>query len=83
MTASPDEGVVATLDEHPEVKEVWFLGDLHHTHAWVHVDVQAFWLKWLQRLASESWSILVGNHDQAPSGNHALQWYESLDGVRL
>jgi hypothetical protein len=78
-------GVLEVLARRPDVRHVWFLGDLHHTHAWVHVDVQDFWRKWLKRLAPmvDEVGIVVGNHDQAPSGNHAAQWYGEIEGVHV
>lgn len=69
------EGLLETLEACPQVAEIWFLGDLFHTHAWIHVDVQAFWLKWLRTLSELALvNVVIGNHDQAPSGNHAVQW---------
>lgn len=71
------KGVLETLGDHHLVDEVWLLGDLHHTHAWTHVDVQAFWKKWLGILSElVHVNVVLGNHDMAPSGNHAALWYE-------
>lgn len=71
-----------------------FMGDLHHTHAMVRVEVTAFWLRWLERFgAVRPTYVLLGNHDYPhgahrglgfdPPEAHALQPYFHLRGVTV
>lgn len=71
-----------------KVHRITFLGDQHHTHAIMHVEVLGFWRRSLQRLleASPGTDIyfMLGNHDQpgdASSKAHALMAYEDMPGV--
>lgn len=65
---------------------VIFLGDLHHNHASVRVEVMEFWRRAFLDLKSrqlEVWA-LVGNHDMPADANstaHALQAYADLINV--
>ena len=53
------------VEEKPAV--ICFLGDQHHNHAVIRVEVLEFWAKWL--LERKSWYfptwMLVGNHDRS------------------
>jgi DNA repair exonuclease SbcCD nuclease subunit len=66
--------------------QVVFMGDLHHNHAVIALDVMAFWRRRLERLrmiGPKPW-LIVGNHDRSgDSGNpnHALLAYEGLAHV--
>lgn len=62
---------------------VVFLGDLHHNHALVRVEVTDFWLRNLAKFETTVY-LLVGNHDRpndASSKAHALQVYSHLATV--
>ena len=76
-------GLVLKLALEAQVDRVVFLGDLFHTFSLVHVEVLAFWRRWLARLVAEmrpraqkvihqSVFVLRGNHD----GPH-----DPIDGV--
>lgn len=72
-----------------------FLGDLHHTHSILRLEVMDFWIKSLRRLTAlktdgtaglgNPWvRILVGNHDRpcdAGQDIHALEAYRGIPGV--
>lgn len=59
-----------------KVDTVLFLGDLYHTHAVLHVEVLAFWTRWMACLGQFCKVVaLVGNHDlpgNDGSSAHAL-----------
>ena len=66
--------------------QVVFLGDQHHTHAMVRVEVMHAWYEELSRPQPVAAAImLVGNHDmpgtEAPAGMHALIPYKGLTNV--
>lgn len=67
--------------------KIVILGDLHHNHAVVRVEVTDFWLQNLERLGSVCpVTVLLGNHDRpndATSRAHALQPYKRLNGVTV
>lgn len=70
------------------VSRIVFLGDQHHTHAIIHLDVLAFWRHNLIRLTATGVQVvfMVGNHDMsgdASSDNHALLAYEGMKNVRV
>ena len=60
-----------------------FLGDQHHNHALVRVEVTDFWLRNLPRFQKPVF-MLLGNHDRsndASTAAHALQPYRNLATV--
>jgi DNA repair exonuclease SbcCD nuclease subunit len=66
---------------------VVFLGDLHHNHSNVRVEVMQFWRKAFSEIRAKSLAsdltvhALVGNHDRPADANstaHALQAYQDL-----
>lgn len=63
------------------------LGDQHHTHAVLRLEVQAFWHKWLTRLGQTCPVIaLVGNHDKTGDHNsrlHAMSVFDSSPNVTI
>ena len=69
-----------------------FLGDQHHTHGIIHLDVIGFWRRNLLKLTGAGLpagmgfdvTLLVGNHDMSgdlSSPNHAIMAYQSMDRV--
>ncbi len=77
--------VLESAQKH-QVSRIIFLGDQHHTHAIIHLDVLAFWRHNVQRLTAAGFSVvlMVGNHDMSgdsSSGSHALMAYEGMDKV--
>ncbi len=79
--------VLASAKKH-QVARIVFLGDQHHTHAIIHLDVLAFWKANVQRLTDAGFDVtlMVGNHDMsgdASSNNHALLAYEGMDRVTV
>ena len=61
------------------------MGDLHHNHRVIDVDVLAFWRDQLWQLTRQ-WNVvcLVGNHDRsgdANNPNHALLAYDTFANV--
>jgi len=75
---------VFSLYRQLEPSAVVFMGDLHHNHAVVRVEVLDFWLRNLARFPKEKTFVLVGNHDRpndSSSGCHSLQAYTSLANV--
>lgn len=81
VTKMVNEG---TPDGH-RVDRVIFLGDQHHTHAILHVDVVAFWLRHLDAIKKPV-IMLLGNHDM-PSDRgskvHALMAYKHFKHVKV
>jgi DNA repair exonuclease SbcCD nuclease subunit len=79
------DAVVDAAQTERRVAAVVFLGDLHHNHAIVHVDIIAFWKRALARLRAVVPRVILlrGNHDAPTSGStaHALMSYEGIDGV--
>jgi DNA repair exonuclease SbcCD nuclease subunit len=70
-----------------DIEAIIFLGDLHHNHAVIALDVLAFWRRRLDRLRTRTglkpW-LIVGNHDRSGDGgnpNHALLAYDGLAHV--
>lgn len=82
-------GLIVEVIAGQEIDRIVFLGDLHHTHAIVHVEVLHFWrdtLRWLTRVHQQKVVLLVGNHDQpgdASSSAHALEAYKDIEGVTV
>lgn len=79
------DGIIATVEaESPNY--LVFLGDQHHNHALVHVEVLAFWRQAFKRLTALCpVYALVGNHDMpgdAGSKAHAMMAYAGT-GVRV
>lgn len=67
---------------------VLFLGDQHHNHAIVHVDVMGFWRQAFSNITSEGVGVyaLVGNHDMPGDGvspNHAMMAYLNMPNVNI
>lgn len=76
---------VLKLVETSKPDAVVFLGDQHHNHAVVRVEVTDFWLRNLKRF-DVNVIMLVGNHDRpndASSNVHALQPYTYLPNVTV
>lgn len=64
--------------------KVILLGDLHHNHALVRVEVTDFWLKNLSRFNKDKVVLILGNHDRpndSSSVAHALQSYTNIAQV--
>lgn len=68
-----------------DIDMVVFMGDQHHTHAVVRLEVLAFWREALLRLGSSCKVVLLkGNHDAPADVNshiHVLEAYEGLPNV--
>lgn len=66
---------------------ILFMGDQHHNHAIMHVEVMAFWRKALAKLTKAAPVImLVGNHDMPGDGSstsHALMAYADMEMVTI
>jgi DNA repair exonuclease SbcCD nuclease subunit len=68
---------------------VVFLGDQHHNHAIVHVDVMGFWREsfhLLTEVGQVKVYALVGNHDMPGDGvsrNHAMMAYADMPSVTV
>lgn len=70
------------------VHRLVFLGDQHHNHAIMHVEVLRFWRLALERLRDSVADIvlMLGNHDRsgdASSDAHALMAYKGMPGVTV
>lgn len=66
-----------------KVDNIVFLGDQHHNHAIVHVEVIAFWKRTFQKLSKLKVPMraLIGNHDMpgdTGSSSHSMLSYEGL-----
>jgi DNA repair exonuclease SbcCD nuclease subunit len=78
------DGVLSVVQDR-NVDKVVFLGDQHHNHAVVRVEVTDFWLRNLRRFTVPA-ILLVGNHDRPndmSSTAHALQPYTYLENVTV
>lgn len=66
--------ILETVVAQTAIEEVWFLGDMHHSHAWIHLDVVEYWQKFVRELLDLGKKVIMiaGNHDLAPSGNSSL-----------
>ena len=82
--------IIQTVKEDKTIKKVVFLGDLHHTHAIVRLEVVDFYLKQFKRLSEIpgvskfNVILLTGNHDRgnnAGSDASVLSIYEQLTTV--
>jgi DNA repair exonuclease SbcCD nuclease subunit len=73
--------IVRTAQE-TQPNYILLLGDLHHTHSLVHVEVMAFWRNTFEMWSRAGFQVLalVGNHDQPgdPSRAHALMAYSGI-----
>lgn len=71
---------VASVANQTGPDEICFLGDQHHNHSLLRVEVLHFWRKALEQLpVSISITMLVGNHDRPHDRNypgHGLVTYE-------
>jgi DNA repair exonuclease SbcCD nuclease subunit len=93
MHAVPEElddcnaviGLALKVCRTEEIQEVWFLGDQHHTHAVLRLEVMHWWRTAFKALHSEGIRsvCLVGNHDQASPGSsvHAMMAYDGYLGT--
>lgn len=65
-------GHVLSVAAQEDVKEVWFTGDQHHTHAVLRLEVLHWWKNAFTALhkAGLKAVALVGNHDQMSPGSH-------------
>lgn len=81
------KGVIETVRaEKPDY--VLFMGDQHHNHAIMHVEVMAFWRDAFKVLGQMDAHVLalVGNHDMPGDGfskSHAMMAYEGIPGVHI
>lgn len=81
------KGVIEVIrTERPD--RVLFMGDQHHNHAIMHVEVMAFWREAFKRLAALGPPIyaLVGNHDMPGDGAskaHSMMAYEGIDNFHV
>lgn len=71
-----------------DVRHVFFLGDMYHTHALVHLEVLQFWRKAFSEIyeAGAETTLLMGNHDRpgdAASTTHALLAHVDQPGVHV
>lgn len=70
-----------------DVREVWFMGDQHHTHALVRLEVLNWWRSVFEALRNVGIQslCLVGNHDQASPGSamNVMSMYKNLPGVKV
>ena len=92
---SLDEGVklmdfVYRVAQERHIPYIVILGDLHHTHAAVRVEVTHFWMKQFKRpeAAGKRIILLVGNHDMPGNASgdplvHALESYKDIPGVTV
>lgn len=69
------------------VDGIIFMGDQHHNFKLVNVEVMAFWIEALKKLANRCpVHLLVGNHDfpgDGASRNHALLAYQNIENVKV
>jgi len=81
------DGICQTIEaEEPDY--VLFLGDQHHNHRVLDVEVMAFWRSAFWKMANLGPPIfaLVGNHDMpgdASSKSHAMLAYEGIAGLKI
>ena len=81
------KGIIETIRaEKPDY--VVFMGDQHHNHALMHVEVMAFWRDAFKRICAIGPHVfaLVGNHDMPGDGasqNHAMMAYEDIEGLQV
>jgi DNA repair exonuclease SbcCD nuclease subunit len=74
------DGIVKTIEyEKPEY--VCFMGDQHHNHKMVNVEVMNFWQKSFEKIKKTGAKVLalVGNHDMpgdSSSDSHAMSAYQ-------
>lgn len=84
-------GLIEDVATAEKVHRIVFLGDQHHTHAIMHVEVLGFWRRAFERLYKALDEpvpiyLMLGNHDQpgdASSESHALLAYKGMHGVRV
>jgi hypothetical protein len=79
--------ILVALKVEKSVSAVVLMGDLHHNHAIVHVDVIAFWRRAILRILEQVPRVIIlrGNHDAPTSGSeaHALMAYTDMRGVTV
>ncbi len=78
--------IQAVKDHSPDY--VLFLGDQHHNHAIMHVEVMAFWRDAFRQIGKLQVPViaLVGNHDMPGDGaskSHAMMAYADMPEVRV
>lgn len=75
--------LVARVATDEKVDAICWLGDQHHHHSIVHVEVMAWWMNVLQAMQSFHHIMLVGNHDlgNGDEFQHALLPYRHLATV--
>lgn len=79
-------GLIALIKDtvkHHKVQDVVFLGDMHHNHAVVRIEIIDFWRNAFSSIKEEGTNVLalVGNHDRSHDANlpvHALSAYRDL-----
>jgi hypothetical protein len=86
-------GLIEDIITSRRIHRIVFLGDQHHTHAIMHVEVLGFWRRALTRLRLAvperqglNIYLMLGNHDQpgdAASTSHALMAYADMPRVTV
>ena len=76
-------GYILDVARRERVDRVHFAGDMHHTHALVHIGVVLFWKEFFRDLLTAGFKVSaqVGNHDRAGDGSaqaHALLSYPEI-----
>lgn len=80
-------GVIQAIKDYSPDR-VLFMGDQHHNHAIMHVEVMAFWRDAFKQIAQLQVPVLalVGNHDMPGDGvskSHAMMAYSDIPGVKV
>jgi DNA repair exonuclease SbcCD nuclease subunit len=77
---------LCTLAKEQSVTDILFLGDIHHTHSVLRVEVMHFWNRALSKLAAIcNVHVIVGNHDIATGTGalHSLLAYDGIQGINI
>lgn len=81
------KGVIQAIKDYAPDR-VLFMGDQHHNHAIMHVEVMAFWRDAFRQIGQLQVPVLalVGNHDMPGDGvskSHAMMAYADIPGMRV
>jgi DNA repair exonuclease SbcCD nuclease subunit len=80
-------GLILKVCRSEEIHEIWWMGDQHHTHSILRLEVLHWWRNAFKALKNEGINsiCLIGNHDQAFPGSpiHSMLAYEGLPGVKF
>lgn len=78
---------VLSICQQNDLHEIWFMGDQHHTHNVLRVEVMNWWKIAFKALRAQGINslCLVGNHDQVYPGSpvHSMQAYQNDGGVKI